>query len=148
VLCEGFSVNYLVFSAYTVFPFIACSVAGFVGLWIQFQNGQIPVRVTATTIFDIARDFYRTREQNCTESQPRQSINLEDGIHLYRVNSTADSTMNSTPEDIEAKVSVSQPTEENTREVNPTLAPDPSYSTIQVISLLVYVKEKSKGMKL
>jgi hypothetical protein len=43
-------VNYLVFSAYTVFPFIACSVAGIVGLWIQFQKGHIPVRVTATTI--------------------------------------------------------------------------------------------------
>jgi hypothetical protein len=99
-------------------------------------------------IFDIARDFYRTREQNCNESQPRRSINLEDGMHLHRVNSTADSTMNSPPEDIEAKVSVSQPTEENTREVNTTLAPDPSYSTMRVISLLAYVREKSKGTKL
>ena len=42
--------NYLVFSAYTVFPFIACSVAGFIGLWIQFHKNHIPRRVTATTV--------------------------------------------------------------------------------------------------
>ena len=42
--------NYLVFSAYTVFPFIACSVAGFIGLWIQFRKNHIPRTVTATTV--------------------------------------------------------------------------------------------------
>jgi hypothetical protein len=42
--------NYLVFSAYTVFPFIACSVAGFIGLWIQFRKNHIPLTVTATTV--------------------------------------------------------------------------------------------------
>jgi hypothetical protein len=47
VLCEGFGVNYLAFSAYTVFPFLACSISGLVALYIQFWKGHIPTRVTA-----------------------------------------------------------------------------------------------------
>jgi Na+/H+ antiporter NhaD/arsenite permease-like protein len=47
VLCEGFGINYLAFTAYTVFPFLACSVAGLVALYIQFWKGHIPTRVTA-----------------------------------------------------------------------------------------------------
>lgn len=47
VLCEGFNVNYLAFTAYTVFPFLACSVAGFIGLWLQFWRGYIPKTVSS-----------------------------------------------------------------------------------------------------
>lgn len=50
VLCEGFEVNYLVFSAYTVFPFIACSVTGYLALYLQFHKHHIPRTVTATTV--------------------------------------------------------------------------------------------------
>ena len=47
VLCEGFNVNYLAFTAYTVFPFLACSVAGFIALWLQFWRGYIPKTVSS-----------------------------------------------------------------------------------------------------
>jgi Na+/H+ antiporter NhaD/arsenite permease-like protein len=47
VLCEGFGVNYLAFTAYTVFPFLACSVTGFIALLLQFWKGHIPNKVTA-----------------------------------------------------------------------------------------------------
>ena len=47
VLCEGFKVNYLAFTAYTVFPFLACSVTGLIALYIQFWKGHIPTRVVA-----------------------------------------------------------------------------------------------------
>ena len=47
VLCEGFKVNYLAFTAYTISPFLASSVAGLIALYIQFWNGHIPMRVTA-----------------------------------------------------------------------------------------------------
>lgn len=47
VLCEGFQVNYLAFTAYTVFPFLACSVTGLISLYIQFWKGHIPRRVVA-----------------------------------------------------------------------------------------------------
>jgi Na+/H+ antiporter NhaD/arsenite permease-like protein len=47
VLCEGFGVNYLAFTAYTVLPFLACSVTGLVALYIQFWRNHIPKRVVA-----------------------------------------------------------------------------------------------------
>jgi len=47
VLCEGFQVSYLAFTAYTVFPFLACSVTGLIALYIQFWKGHIPTRVVA-----------------------------------------------------------------------------------------------------
>jgi Na+/H+ antiporter NhaD/arsenite permease-like protein len=47
VLCEGFQVNYLAFTAYTVFPFLACSVTGLIALYLQFWKGHIPRRVVA-----------------------------------------------------------------------------------------------------
>lgn len=47
VLCEGFQVNYLAFTAYTVFPFLACSATGLIALYIQFWKGHIPRRVVA-----------------------------------------------------------------------------------------------------
>ena len=50
VLCEGFGVNYLAFTAYTVFPFLACSVTGLIALYIQFWKGHIPRKVTAPQV--------------------------------------------------------------------------------------------------
>ena len=47
VLCEGFKVNYLAFTAYTISPFLASSIAGLIALYIQFWKGHIPSRVTA-----------------------------------------------------------------------------------------------------
>lgn len=50
VLCEGFKVNYLAFSAYTVFPFLACSLAGLIALYLQFTKNHIPKKVTAPQV--------------------------------------------------------------------------------------------------
>jgi Na+/H+ antiporter NhaD/arsenite permease-like protein len=38
VLCEGFRINNATYSAYTIFPFIACSVVCFVSLAFQFRD--------------------------------------------------------------------------------------------------------------
>lgn len=38
VVCEGFGVNNVAFSAYTIFPFLACSVFCFAALAIQFRS--------------------------------------------------------------------------------------------------------------
>jgi hypothetical protein len=113
----------------------------------------VPAAVSKA-IFDIIRDFLRTQKQNGAEPQPRQSINLEDGIHLHRADSNADSYSNTkeSPKDLEAN-RLSQPTKENTQGMNSsksesTLPPEPPYLTVEVISLLAYTKEKSKGTKL
>lgn len=50
MLCEGFKVNYLAFSAYTVFPFLACSLAGLIALYLQFTKNHIPKKVTAPQV--------------------------------------------------------------------------------------------------
>ena len=38
VLCEGFNLGYLAFSAWTLIPFIGCAVAAYITLLIQFRN--------------------------------------------------------------------------------------------------------------
>ena len=38
VICEGFQVNNAAFTAYTILPFIACSLAGYAALAFQFRN--------------------------------------------------------------------------------------------------------------
>lgn len=38
VLCEGFGLGYLAFSAWTLIPFVGCAVAAYVVLLIQFRN--------------------------------------------------------------------------------------------------------------
>lgn len=38
VICEGFSVNNAAFTAYTIFPFLACTVTCFIALAIQFRD--------------------------------------------------------------------------------------------------------------
>ena len=40
VICEGFEVNNAAFTAYTILPFIACSVACYAALAFQFRNVQ------------------------------------------------------------------------------------------------------------
>ena len=40
VICEGFRVNNAAFTAYTILPFLACSVACFAGLAIQFRGSK------------------------------------------------------------------------------------------------------------
>jgi len=40
VICEGFQVNNAAFTAYTILPFIACSVACYAALAFQFRNVQ------------------------------------------------------------------------------------------------------------
>jgi Na+/H+ antiporter NhaD/arsenite permease-like protein len=44
VICEGFGVNNVAYSAYTVFPFVACSVFCFVALVVQF-HAHVPKRL-------------------------------------------------------------------------------------------------------
>jgi hypothetical protein len=38
VICEGFRVNNAAFTAYTIFPFLACTVACFIALAMQFRD--------------------------------------------------------------------------------------------------------------
>ncbi|KAF8920781.1 hypothetical protein CPB85DRAFT_1372815 [Mucidula mucida] len=47
VICEGFDIINAAFTAYTILPFLACIVAGFVALAIQFRDPKhIPRRLT------------------------------------------------------------------------------------------------------
>ncbi|BFZ61765.1 hypothetical protein YB2330_002840 [Saitoella coloradoensis] len=46
VVCEGFGINYLAFTAWTILPFLACSVACYIALYIQFREEEyIPKRI-------------------------------------------------------------------------------------------------------
>lgn len=46
VICEGFSLNYVAFTAYTAIPFIACAVTGYAALAAQFlRNKYLPKTV-------------------------------------------------------------------------------------------------------
>lgn len=38
VICEGFNINNVAYSAYTIFPFLACIVFGFLALFVQFRD--------------------------------------------------------------------------------------------------------------
>jgi Na+/H+ antiporter NhaD/arsenite permease-like protein len=38
VICEGFGINNVAYSAYTIFPFLACIVFGFFALFVQFRD--------------------------------------------------------------------------------------------------------------
>ncbi|KZP33509.1 hypothetical protein FIBSPDRAFT_943307 [Athelia psychrophila] len=48
VICEGFGVNNVAFSAYTVFPFLACTVFCFAALFLQFRDDKHIKRVLST----------------------------------------------------------------------------------------------------
>ncbi|GLB41161.1 putative arsenical pump membrane protein [Lyophyllum shimeji] len=54
VICEGFSVNNAAFTAYTILPFLACSVAGLIALGFQFRKSKyIPRRLANTEELDV-----------------------------------------------------------------------------------------------
>jgi Na+/H+ antiporter NhaD/arsenite permease-like protein len=38
VICEGFSINNAAFTAYTILPFLACSIACYLALMLQYRN--------------------------------------------------------------------------------------------------------------
>jgi len=49
VICEGFAINNVAFTAYTILPFLACNVACFLALAIQFRDKKhIPRQLRAT----------------------------------------------------------------------------------------------------
>ncbi|KAH6910722.1 hypothetical protein BKA70DRAFT_1271338 [Coprinopsis sp. MPI-PUGE-AT-0042] len=50
VICEGFRINNAAFTAYTILPFLACSVACYLALMLQFRKDKyVPRRLTTTT---------------------------------------------------------------------------------------------------
>lgn len=54
VICEGFSVNNAAFTAYTILPFLACNLACFIALGIQFRNQKyLPRRLDVTGDLDV-----------------------------------------------------------------------------------------------
>ncbi|KAL1748326.1 hypothetical protein HDZ31DRAFT_60513 [Schizophyllum fasciatum] len=55
VICEGFGVNNVAFTAYTVLPFVACCVCGLVALGVQFRDPKhIPRRLQRQEYLDPA----------------------------------------------------------------------------------------------
>lgn len=48
VICEGFGINNVAFSAYTIFPFFACIVFGFIALFFQFRDDEYIKRALST----------------------------------------------------------------------------------------------------
>ncbi|KAF9076894.1 hypothetical protein BDP27DRAFT_1312774 [Rhodocollybia butyracea] len=49
VICEGFAINNVAFTAYTILPFLACNIACFLALAIQFRDKKhIPRQLRAT----------------------------------------------------------------------------------------------------
>ncbi|KDR77306.1 hypothetical protein GALMADRAFT_246656 [Galerina marginata CBS 339.88] len=60
VICEGFRINNAAFTAYTILPFLACSVACYAALAFQFRNPKhVPPRLNITgklNVRDVLRD--------------------------------------------------------------------------------------------
>ncbi|KIK68372.1 hypothetical protein GYMLUDRAFT_35780 [Collybiopsis luxurians FD-317 M1] len=48
VICEGFAINNAAFTAYTILPFLACNLACFLALAVQFRRGHIPRNLLVT----------------------------------------------------------------------------------------------------
>ncbi|KAG6895826.1 hypothetical protein C0992_012271 [Termitomyces sp. T32_za158] len=56
VICEGFLVNNAAFTAYTILPFLACSVSCFCALFVQFRSEKhLPPKILQTTTLDPRR---------------------------------------------------------------------------------------------
>ncbi|KAF8236164.1 hypothetical protein L208DRAFT_1391283 [Tricholoma matsutake] len=54
VVCEGFGVNNAAFTAYTIFPFLACTVTCYLALAIQFRGEKhLPRKVPATAVLKV-----------------------------------------------------------------------------------------------
>ncbi|KZV92285.1 hypothetical protein EXIGLDRAFT_675295 [Exidia glandulosa HHB12029] len=53
VICEGFGIRNIAFSAYTIFPFIACSIVCYFALAVQFRHDKyIPKRLPEIGVLD------------------------------------------------------------------------------------------------
>ncbi|KAF8516399.1 hypothetical protein JB92DRAFT_2810381 [Gautieria morchelliformis] len=51
VICEGFAVNNAAFTAYTIVPFLACNVACFIALAVQYRSPKhLPRKITPTQL--------------------------------------------------------------------------------------------------
>lgn len=61
VICEGFRINNVVYSAYTIFPFLACSIFGFIALFLQFRDNKYISRRLSTDDQKDPRQFIRDR---------------------------------------------------------------------------------------
>ncbi|KAF8902613.1 hypothetical protein CPB84DRAFT_1678679 [Gymnopilus junonius] len=54
VICEGFQVNNAAFTAYTILPFLACSIACFAALAFQFRDSKhVPPKLNITGQLDV-----------------------------------------------------------------------------------------------
>ncbi|RDB19705.1 Arsenical pump membrane protein [Hypsizygus marmoreus] len=54
VICEGFGVNNAAFTAYTILPFLACTVACYVALAVQFRDVKhLPRRIPVTAKLNV-----------------------------------------------------------------------------------------------
>ena len=54
VICEGFQVNNAAFTAYTILPFLACSIACFAALALQFRDPKhVPPKLNHTGHLDV-----------------------------------------------------------------------------------------------
>ena len=114
-------------------------------------------------IFDMIRDYFRTRRKKdgdveTQRSLPRQSINLEEGIHLHRANSNPDPELSldipSPPpqfkETPETPTSNATDTNNTGTRVNSetTLVTADHHPSRRIISVKSYLKEKFQGTKL
>jgi len=52
ILCEGFGINYLAYSAYTIVPFLFCSLGGFAALCFQFRSREHLPRQILSPLLD------------------------------------------------------------------------------------------------
>ena len=111
-------------------------------------------------IFDMIRDYLRTRrtkdgDVETQRSLPRQSINLEEGIHLHRTNSNADPELPLNipapplPQFKESQAPTSNAMDANTgTRANSETTLVAEHPSRRIISLQSYLKEKFKGTKL
>jgi len=54
VICEGFRINNAAFTAYTILPFLACSITCFIALVVQFRSSKyIPKRLDVSGDLDV-----------------------------------------------------------------------------------------------
>ncbi|KAF8194201.1 hypothetical protein BJ912DRAFT_959746 [Pholiota molesta] len=65
VICEGFLVNNAAFTAYTILPFLACSVACYIALMVQFRKEKhVPRKLNKTAKLNV-REVLRDRVSAC-----------------------------------------------------------------------------------
>jgi Na+/H+ antiporter NhaD/arsenite permease-like protein len=58
VICEGFGIENASFTAYTILPFVACSLTSLLALFFQFRVfGGLPRKLLAVQKFDVRKDI-------------------------------------------------------------------------------------------